>query len=390
MHRRSMTSRSALPVAALLGVAMLLAPGGATAEGWREAFTDVQDGRFDASRWLLERRGLLPVPLVITEPAVGYGGGIALAYFRRNAPSTESTTEANRLAPPSITGLMAAGTENGTRFAALGHLGIWREDRLRYTGGVAALDVNLDFFGAGELPRLEDGIAYNLNGWGTFQQLIARVGTSHVWLGGQLLYLDAEAALASVDAPPVFDGLNGDVDNLGVGAVIQYDSRDNILTPGRGIQSEWQVRTHHGSFNGDFDYTSIDGKNRFYFQPRQRWVVGWRLDASYASSEAPFYALPSIIQRGVPRGRYQGEVVVATEVESRYDFDGRWFGVLFAGVGRAADSTGGLGDAEDRWAGGTGARYLIARALGLQAGIDVARGPEEWAFYLQVGSGWSF
>jgi hypothetical protein len=35
---------------------------------------------------------------------------------------------------------------------------------------------------------------------------------------------------------------------------------------------------------------------------------------------------------------------------------------------------------------GGGFWYLLALDLGLRVGIDVARGPEEWAFYLQVGS----
>jgi len=26
--------------------------------------------------------------------------------------------------------------------------------------------------------------------------------------------------------------------------------------------------------------------------------------------------------------------------------------------------------------------------LGLLAGVDIARGPEEWAFYIQVGQAW--
>jgi hypothetical protein len=34
------------------------------------------------------------------------------------------------------------------------------------------------------------------------------------------------------------------------------------------------------------------------------------------------------------------------------------------------------------------ARYLLARAIGLHAGLDVARGPEKTAFYLIVGSAW--
>ena len=44
--------------------------------------------------------------------------------------------------------------------------------------------------------------------------------------------------------------------------------------------------------------------------------------------------------------------------------------------------------AESVAAGGVGFRYLIARKLGLYSGIDVARGPETTALYLQVGSAW--
>ena len=46
------------------------------------------------------------------------------------------------------------------------------------------------------------------------------------------------------------------------------------------------------------------------------------------------------------------------------------------------------GEAQNAWNVGGGFRYLIARALGLRLGIDVARGPEDWAFYVTVGSGW--
>ena len=49
-----------------------------------EKFTDKEDGSFDLSDYLLLHRGALPVPIVITEPAVGYGGGLALAYFSQS------------------------------------------------------------------------------------------------------------------------------------------------------------------------------------------------------------------------------------------------------------------------------------------------------------------
>ncbi|MBB6095230.1 hypothetical protein HNQ60_004120 [Povalibacter uvarum] len=368
-------------LAALLG-------GTAHAETWRELFTDPQDGRFDGSRWLLDRKGFLPIPVIITEPAVGYGGGVALAFFHRKGPSGAPAGEKPDFTPPSVSMVMGAATENGTKIGGLGHLGIWRNNTMRYTGGVAAMDINLTFYGGEDFPRLNDGVGYNMKGWATFQQLVWKLGSSRIWLGGQLIYLDAETGLDEDNAPPVFDQLNGDVENLGAGLVMLYDSRDNIFTPSRGLQSEWYVRQHWGSFTQDFDYTEVDGKNRWFLDPTDRWVVGLRLDTNFTSGDVPFYALPSINQRGIAKGRYQGDAVLTTEAEARYDIDGRWFAVAFAGVGRAADSFGEMDDAESRWAGGVGTRYLISRALGLQVGIDVAKGPEEWAFYLQMGSGW--
>jgi hypothetical protein len=35
-----------------------------------------------------------------------------------------------------------------------------------------------------------------------------------------------------------------------------------------------------------------------------------------------------------------------------------------------------------------GVRYMIASRLKLAVGLDVARGPEKTAFYLQIGNAW--
>ena len=39
-------------------------------------------------------------------------------------------------------------------------------------------------------------------------------------------------------------------------------------------------------------------------------------------------------------------------------------------------------------AGGVGFRYLVARRLGIYAGLDLAKGPEDTAVYIQAGSAW--
>jgi hypothetical protein len=38
---------------------------------------------------------------------------------------------------------------------------------------------------------------------------------------------------------------------------------------------------------------------------------------------------------------------------------------------------------------GGGFRYLMARKLHMHVGIDVARGPEDTAVYLQMGHAWA-
>src|SRR5262245_51607485 len=138
----------------------------ARAEGWLDAFRDPQDHAFDASEWLLDRKGFLPVPIVITEPAVGYGGGVALVFFRESIRDVAQKKTDGHVTPPDIFGGAVAATENGTKVGGGGALLSFREDRWRYQGGVAKADVNLDFYGlGGDLGTGDLKIGYNLVGW---------------------------------------------------------------------------------------------------------------------------------------------------------------------------------------------------------------------------------
>ncbi|NJD86399.1 MAG: glyceraldehyde-3-phosphate dehydrogenase, partial [Betaproteobacteria bacterium] len=99
--------RSLLPIL----VAGLSLPAAALSPG---DFRDPEDGRFDTSRFLLDLKGFLPMPILITEPAIGYGGGAALLFFDRNAPPDGQARE-GRFVPPDITAAGGMATENGTR-----------------------------------------------------------------------------------------------------------------------------------------------------------------------------------------------------------------------------------------------------------------------------------
>jgi hemolysin activation/secretion protein len=106
------------------------------------------------------------------------------------------------------------------------------------------------------------------------------------------------------------------------------------------------------------------------------------------SADTPFFLKPYVSLRGVPALRYQDDRAVMAETELRWNLTPRWALIGFIGAGKAYGGRTSWSEAETVVAKGFGGRYLVARQLGLYAGLDFAWGPEDFAFYLQVGSAW--
>ena len=112
------------------------------------------------------------------------------------------------------------------------------------------------------------------------------------------------------------------------------------------------------------------------------------LQGQTVSGDVPFFGYPFVQLRGIPAMRYQGEEVFVGELEYLWGLTPRWTLVLFGGVGKATAIEDFFTGDEDVGAGGAGVRYRLARKQGLQAGFDIARGPEDTSFYITVGSAW--
>ena len=98
---------------------------------------------------------------------------------------------------------------------------------------------------------------------------------------------------------------------------------------------------------------------------------------------------PSVNLRGVPYDRYQGGRALSTEVELRRQLHPRWTGLGFVGYGMTESANSAVFKSDASVVtGGVGFRYRIARQLGLDVGIDVARGPEDTIYYIQFGHAW--
>lgn len=381
----SLSRRRAGRVPALAGALLMLCCGAATA-GLFERFIDPETGDFDTSDWLLNHHGVLPVPIIISDPAVGYGLGVAGAYFHRRKGGQDLDADGVPLITPSVTALAAAYTENDSWFVGGGHFGVWKNDHVRYTGALGYADLNLTFY-AGDQSDGFDGFDFEIQGTFIDQEIVFRVGDSNWFLGGSYRFLDSDVAFITGLNIPGLDRIEGGARSSGVSLLAEFDNRNNIFTPTDGQYVELEALFNRQALGSDDDFENYHAEALFWW-PFADFIAGLRLDGQHTRGDTPFYEIPFIEMRGIPSMRYQGETVAVVETQLTWKVTPRWAVLGFVGAGWAADSASDLDQSDTILSKGAGFRYQIASKLGLWSGIDVAAGPEDTVFYIQAGSAW--
>lgn len=373
---------------------LLMAVTVAQAASMMSGFTDPEDGMFDVSHWLAEKKGFFPVPIIVTEPAIGYGAGAALVFLHDplagRVPGGEtfdpqSKDAEGKLIPPSVSALFGMYTENDTWMAGGAHMGVWKNDNIRYMGALATGSINIKFYRniLGQEIAIDSTIEPDI----LYQGLKFRLAGSKFFTGASYLLLDTsnEFGISAID--PSFKGSSRDA---AVILSLEYDSRNTIFTPTDGISSSLEATLFHEAVGSDTDFEKYRAKI-FYFTPfADTFILGLRGDVETIngdSKDIPFYMYPDVGLRGIPVMRYQGESVAVAEAELGWKVASRWSVLGFGGAGR----TTGIVDNNEIttvYSKGVGLRYFIARRFGAHVGFDLARGPEDTAFYLQFGHAW--
>ncbi|WP_322045100.1 BamA/TamA family outer membrane protein [Paraburkholderia sp. J67] len=369
----------------------------AAGDGLRSSLFDPTDGQLDMSDFLLHHKGVLPVPTIITEPAIGYGFGLALLYF--SAPvrpasahdekavdddsKSDNPTPNGRMTPPNITGVGGLVTGTHSWVAGLLHFHTWDDDHIRYLGGLAKLDLHLNYYGPSGNAN-----AYQLSGIGTIQQVLFRLADSPWYVGPRYTFFDTTTRF---DSPVIPDGIRDFGRDLKIGKggiVVDYDTRDNMFYPRNGTYAEFEADFARGGFGSDRAFDTQTAKGYHWISLSSKWVLGLRADAGFSQGDIPFFLQPYVDLRGVSQAKFQDRNQLTGEIELRYYVTPRWSVLGFGGVGRAYGGVHAFSDAPTAFGFGTGFRYLIARKLGMTMGIDIAHGPGQNAFYIQVGSAW--
>ena len=338
----------------------------------KKILIDTLDGKLDFTRFVLEADGVLPIISPITEPAVGYGGFLAAVYF---IPKEDPTHRPDMV--------LAGGglTSNGSWLAGGGYIGYWKADHIRYQGFAGYGEFNLSFF-----TRRGRELEFELKSFSFIQRALFRLRGTNFFLGGEYKYAKVDIPLFAGNN--IIDPIDLNLVNSGISLITAYDSRNNPFSPSEGLKLHLSYEQNFEFLGSTKDWGRLNFHTYWYWPVSESYIPALRLDGSLVTDSTPFYARPDVYMRGIPALRYQGQVTGLIETEHLYNFDLRWSGVGFAGMGAAFQSLDNFVNDEVVWSVGGGFRYLLARGLGLRAGADIARGPEDWAFYITVGSAW--
>lgn len=349
--------------------------------GFLSVFRDSTDGALDISDWLINKKGILIIPTIITEPAVGYGIGGAAVFFHSSYSAKKG--------PPSMSGVLGGITQNGTWAAGVFHAGFWKRDRIRYMGALVKLYANVDFYAPGNLDLFSDvPVNLNLDSWFLLQQLKFRIASTDFFIGGRYMLLNTQNTFEIPLDIPEFTGQKFSSTLSELSLKLEFDSRNNIFTPTRGVLLGLSGTYSDSWLGGEDLYGRIGLVLIGYLPASNRVSLGIRHESNYTLGNVPFWARPIINLRGAPLMKYQNVNTTLMEAEVSWNVYKRWYLSGFTGIGNAFSSFAEFENGKSVTTLGTGFRYAIARKLGAHMGMDFAMSNDDFAFYIVFGTAW--
>lgn len=326
-------------------------------------------GESRESPWLL-------VPIVSSDPKLGTSGGLMAAYLHR-FDSISST---------SMFGATALYTSTQSKVGGLFARTYFGEDRHRLTafaGGGTVKNEYEDFLGTGFPLQTEDNL----------RALAGRYlyRTYDDWFVG-LQASDTNYSIVTEDvlAGEILEqlGLTG-FDSVGVGAVVNYDSRDSQSSPTSGLFIDLNNIAYRESLGGSVSFDVYRLGLKQYLSHGKGHVFVWRLD-NHWTADAPPGGYATVRLRGYTQGQYLGRHMSAVEAEERFRLSERWGLTAFAGVACLyGDNKSCSNSANVYPAGGGGVYFVVKSNEGMVVTLEYAEGEgSNRGVYLRFG--WGF
>lgn len=325
---------------------------------------------------------LLIVPIPQSNPTLGSGITLVASLFYNPNKSPE----------PWITGVGLMRTSNKSWAIGLAHKMSLSDDRFRIVGFGGYANVDVSFFGIGPNAGDRDlSIELNEKGFAALVQGQVQVAR-HVFIGPRYEYLSLTSSVhrdkrlfpdSEIPRAEFKSRLSG------VGAVVDYDSRDSSLNPRKGLLIAASAIYNLPAIGSDYHYGKYLLNGNLYEPVGKTTVIAARASMCSVTNGGPFYDLclygMNSDLRGYEAGRYRNNAYWAAQVELRQRLFGRFGAVVFGGVGESTDRIGDFGNGKRLPSAGVGLRYQPSKSTPVNLRVDYARGKDSHALYIGVG-----
>lgn len=261
-------------------------------------------------------------PSYTPEASFGVGGAV-LASFRMN----KQDTIFQRSFLPAGLNLSI----NGTIVVAGAGTFFFNENRFRIYMNYGYRNEPSHYYGKGfekaeNLERGDSTTRFHRSYFQLYPRFVWEV-RPHFYLGGlfDLNYTKVSDVNPVMEEDPYFQQFKRKYFNVGIGGLIQYDTRDDVATPTRGMLLGANFKLFGKYWGGAYNYEIIELEYRQFknvFRPRS--TLAWIAKSQIGLGDIPFTELPTFGSpfdlRGYYMGKYRDKSMAYGIVEYRHMF----------------------------------------------------------------------
>jgi len=347
-----------------------------------ETKTDTRPGiapdiREDETKLKLQKGNFVVVPIPISNPTLDSGLVLGAAYFY---PQSE---EQKKLQPASVTAAAGMYTSNNSKAFGIAQQNYWKDDKWRFTGVLGSADLRLSLLTPEELPG-SASVDWGINGKFLYAKGSRKI-KGH-WYGGLLArVVDAKQSITTTTEDTELEFDIGDVVSAGLGAILEYDARDNPFNSTSGRHFTVDALFNDEAIGSNQSYQSYSAAYRSYHRLTDSVVLAWEVQGCARGGTTPLWDACMVKLRGFSVTDYLGTVSASGQVEARWQVSKRWGLVGFGGSGYVGTSFSGIRDDKPIPSYGVGVRFMVLAAKRINMRLDFARSLDSDAVHFTVG-----
>ena len=348
--------------------------------GWVEGLLQDlgADGEYNSDK--LIDFSVLPGPFYNPEMSLGIGVSAIGLY------QVDDNDDVSQLSSLIINGFSSV---NGALGVAIANKTFLKQDTLRFYLDAEVTDAPDVYYGIGYNENRQDTnkVTFDNRHFSLAPSLRQRISAqSFVGAGFDFSYTsagDIDDGSSVIDSAVLLESSR----SVGVNILINYDTRDSVLSPSSGRLIELDSRWYSKVFGSETEfYVQSLLYSEYLGVGTSGDVLAWQVHGRFTQGDVPWDQLSKLgggsLLRGYNSGRYRDEQMLLAQMEYRLNLAGRHGMVFWAGAGALANEVVNLSVDELLPTAGVGYRFQVKPKVNLR--LDMGFGNGDSGFYFNV------